>query len=350
MDFWKKLFGPRNASQAPSQRPEVPKVQSPPAVANAPLAAEPDGAAGEMNQVAKLMLEVKKPRYAHMAKFHEQRGQFSEAESNYYMLANAFEQTLGNTHPHLATVLYELALLNHHHEFPHDPAMQVIFDSLGRGFQVFTFYDLARNIRAAALGEKHPSYAQSLCGLAILEKDNKKTEDALAHVRQALAIQSEFDKTNSLGIARSTLCVAEISVSQGDLRGAMNSYEHALELLAQPSANLTQLEEARQCCDQATASASDYEASQVLTDKALALQRSPLVADPYFLMTFDLLGGRGQLVLDALELHRNQYISQHRSVRVNSLKGLSQAYQKAGEPARAIPLLEQAAELERNSR
>jgi tetratricopeptide (TPR) repeat protein len=351
MDFWKKLFAPKSAAPGGfSKPPKVSKIPPPPVKANASPPAVSNRPVEEGDKVTRLLLEVKKPRYAHMAKYHEQRGEFGEAESNYNMLATAFEQTIGSAHPDFATVLYELAVLNHYHEVPHAPEIEIIYNSLGRGFQVFTFYDLARQIRAGSLGKMHPAYAQGLQGLAVFEKDNQKTEDARGHIREALAIQSEFDKTNSLGIALSNLCLAELTGSQGDLRGAIQLYESVLQLLAQPSDSLALLEEARRYCEKARANSSDSEGSQVLTDKALALQRNPMVSDPYFLMTFDLLASRGSLILDILEIHRNQYVKRHRNARVNSLKGLAQAYQKAGEPARAIPLLEEAAELDRNSR
>ena len=151
-------------------------------------------------------------------------------------------------------------------------------------------------------------------------------------------------------MALSNLCLAEIVGNQGDLRSAIQLYESVLQLLAQPSDSLALLDEARRYSEQAIANSSDSEGSRLSIDKALSLQRNPMVSDPYFLMTFDLLARQGSLVLDVLEIHRNQYVRRHRYAHVNSLKALAKAYQKVGEPGRAIPLLQQAAELERNNR
>src|SRR5215470_8933365 len=111
MGFWKRLFLGKDAYQPQDAQPkEMLKVPSSPLGENASTTAASDHPAEESNKVkvAKLMLDVKKPRYAHMAKYHEIRGQFAEAESNYNMLLAAYDQTLGNEHPDFATVIHEL--------------------------------------------------------------------------------------------------------------------------------------------------------------------------------------------------------------------------------------------------
>jgi tetratricopeptide (TPR) repeat protein len=348
MGFWKKIFPQKKTVESRTSSP----LGKPDTLATKSNTLQSSGFAPPSNPVdpmKKVMWEVKKPRYAHMAKFHESRGDFSAAESHYHSLVEAYDQTLGSTHPDYATVLYELARLNHYHEVEHDPPTQVLYNSLGRGFQVFALYEAARNIRATSLGVKHPAYARSLYGLSVIEKDSRKTEEALAHITQALKIQSELDRTNSLGLGLSMLCLADVTLERGDLKGAISSYQRVLELLTLPSASLAAIEEARVYCEEAAKNLNDWEASRVPIENALALQRNPMLADPYFEMMFDLLGRQGgSLLLDALALHRRQYTGEYRTARVDTLKHLAAAYQKAGNPAGVIPLLEEAAEIQRN--
>ena len=55
-----------------------------------------------MDEVSNIIWQVKRPRYAHMAKYHELRGEYFEADYNYNMLLEAQKRTLGESHPDLA--------------------------------------------------------------------------------------------------------------------------------------------------------------------------------------------------------------------------------------------------------
>ena len=265
-----------------------------------PLAGVDPSAADEINFLSNIILQGKRPRYAHMAKAYELGGAYSEADHNYTRLAEAQRVTLGSSHPDLATVLYELAKLNFNHEIQHTPDVQVFYDTIGRGSQVYLFYNYALEIRKAALGEDHTAYAQSLYGLATLYEANQKTEEALAMLHQALEIQlNEFDPLPS---ALTMLSISAIQASIGEVTKAIDHYQHVLKLLVLPSKHLSMLQEAARYCEQAAAS-DDQAAELELTHKARSLQND--LVDPYFEMTFGLLErSGGELMRMVLELYR----------------------------------------------
>jgi tetratricopeptide (TPR) repeat protein len=248
-------------------------------------------------------------------------------------------------YPDLAAVVYELAKLNFNHEIQHTPAVQMVYDTLGRGSQVYIFYNCALDIRKAALGEENVAYAQSLYGLATMYKVNQKTEEALAMLHQALEIQlNSFDPLPS---ALTMLSISDIEASIGEVTRAIDHYQAALELLVLPSKHLSMLQEAARYCEQATVHSDDLAAALELTRQARSLQ-SDLV-DPYFEMMFVLLEGSGELMRMALELHRNQYATEFRAARVGALTQLAQTFRKLNNPGAAIPLLDEAADLQRKA-
>src|SRR5215469_6662758 len=98
MRFWKKIFSQKYSvegrASSPSGKPDTLATKS-----NTLPASEFAQPSNPVDAMKKVMWEAKKPRYAHMAKFHESRGEFSAAESHYHSLVEAYDQTLGSTHP-----------------------------------------------------------------------------------------------------------------------------------------------------------------------------------------------------------------------------------------------------------
>ena len=302
------------------------------------------------NRVVSLLMRVKIPRYAHMAKYHQLRGELGEAEYYYNQLAAAESETSGDTE-RFAAVLYELARLNHYHEVQHTPDVQMIYNSIGRATQIHIFYQNALQIRGATLGENHAAYAQSLYGLATMYRDiPNKAEEATALLRQALTVQINRDDT--LPAALSLSALGYVLHLRRQPVEAMACYKESLDLLPYPSsANLLMLAEAADLCKVTPAGSEAEPGRSTVQDpvqKALKIQST--LADPYFTMAFELLAdGGASLLSDMLELHRQQYIGEYRDARIAALRKLAGIYREVGQPASAAPLLEEAAKLQLES-
>jgi tetratricopeptide (TPR) repeat protein len=245
MTLWNKLFGKRKKERqsSPAQKPRPAPHQT----GSPPKQVSPAATLAQTNpqqQMASMMWVVKKPRYAHMAKAHELRGEFSQANYNYAMLAEAQTQTLGESHPDLATVLYEMARLNQHHhaEIEQMPQMQMILNTLGPGSQINMYYQSALQMRLMALGDQHTAYAQSLYGLASFYKEAQKATEALPLLEQALTIQST--EADPLPTALTTLCLADVNRVNGDPTAAIDLYQNGLSLLDLSSESLRAIDEA----------------------------------------------------------------------------------------------------------
>lgn len=298
-----------------------------------------------MDEVSNIIWQVKRPRYAHMAKYHELRGEYFEADYNYNMLLEAQKRTLGESHPDLASVVYEIAKLNLFHEFEHGPEQQVLYNTFGRGGVAHMYYNYAMQVRQAALGEEHPAYAQSLYGLGSFYKLMSKNDEAAPLLEQALKIQAM--ESDPLPTALTLLCLADMTGEGGNLAGAIRLYQEAVRLLGLPFASLASLEKAEVVCNKAKAMSGDNESARKLVEDARSLQGS--LACPYFAMTFELLESSDpELILMMLELHRVQYTGEFLAARMEALKNLAHAYTKSGNPAAAIPLLREVAEMQEN--
>jgi tetratricopeptide (TPR) repeat protein len=299
------------------------------------------------NNISKILFKTKIPRYVHMAKHHQMRGELGEAEYYFNLLAEARQQTLGDTDPSLATVSYELARLNHRDEVPHTPDVQVIYNSLGRGSQVYLFYKAALDIRAAALGENHPAYAESLYGLATFFNDNSKTSEAIPMLKQALAVQKA--QPDNLPAALSFIALGDALHVEKQTTEWVGCYKEALERLPYPGDALLGLEAAEKLCG--GGSGGDSVSVTVDVDniqRALQLQRK--LADSYFSEAFEVFSDRSvELLAIMLELHRQQYRLEYRYARAAALQKLAQSYRERGEMDLAIPLLEEAATLQTES-
>jgi len=294
-----------------------------------------------------LLLGVKKPRYAHMAKLYEAGGAFADADYNYNMLAEVYNKTVGGEHPDFSTALHESARLNHYHVFEHTPEIQIIYNSLGRTGLVKMFYENAKQIRLSTLGDKHPAYAQSLYSVATCYKDNqgdRRIDEAVRLLREALAIQ--VSQANPLPTAQTMLALAELGIQQGNVESAIKLYEGARLLLSTTAPCLKNLQEAEELCRQEQDATVDPQVSLDQARRARELQNS--IADPYFELLFNLIfaSSDDQLMRSVLDLHRKQFANEFRETRLNALEQLADAYERAGNRAAAKPLIEELATMQ----
>jgi tetratricopeptide (TPR) repeat protein len=287
-----------------------------------------------------MMFEVKIPRYVHMAKYHEARGELGEAEYYYMTLASGLQSDSGRI-ALFGSVIYEMAKLNHHHEVPHSPDLEIIYNSVGRGTQVYFLYSNALEAFQRAVGEMHPAFARCLYGLATLCVDSRKVDEAINLLKQAFAVQAQ--QTDPLPAALTATALADAFDRRGDKDDSITFYTTALALLPIPSPDLQALEKAAELCK---GSGEDplMPLDAVNLPEALAIQK--VLADPYFLAAFDLFDERSpELVAMMLELHRHQYGSEYRLARGSALAKLGQLHRSRGNTAEAVPLLREAAEL-----
>jgi hypothetical protein len=278
-----------------------------------------------------MMWLVKLPRYAHLAKHYELTAQYGEAEGNYNLLAEGTAQAFGADHPDFAAAIHELGRLNHRHVVEHSPEIQIIYNSIGRGNQIFMFYDTAKQVREAALGTAHPAYAQSLWALAICYKDKQDQQHvgaAMDLLEQALAIQRAG--ADPLPTALSLACRGDLAQMTGDATAAMGNYREALQL---DSPMLRALDAAEQHCRDAGTKGNDPD----LIRQARALQAG--LADPYFEMCFRLLeSSPAELFPIVLELHRQQYRGDYLELRARLLTALADGLTEAGDDTAAASL------------
>jgi hypothetical protein len=284
---------------------------------------------------------VKLPRYVHFAKHHELAGQYAEAEANYVLLAEAMQQTLGDKHPDFATAIHELGRFYHHCSFEQTPEMRMIYSTIGRSSPILVYYNIAREVREAALGDTHPAYAQSLSALAAWHKDqpDMRANSAVALVEQAIAIQ-RLD-ADPLPIARSLACRGDLAQTGPEPTVAIEYYRKSLELLALSSPALQTLDEAERCCQNSGKDAGMPD----LIRKARELQID--LADPYFEMSFRLLEERcPELLAMVLSLHREQYRSEFLELRTDVLTALADAVGDAGDEHAATSFRDEAAQVQ----
>src|SRR5215469_1364391 len=289
--------------------------------------------------ISGLMWRVKRPRYAHMGKHHELQEEFAEADMNYMMLAEAQQQTLGASHPDVATALYELGNLNHLHKIEHRPDIEIIYNTMGRANQVSMFYSSALGIREEALGERHPALAQSLYGFARLHKDSGMFGEALSLLERA---QNIYDgEEDPLPSARCALCTAEIHRDRKSFEASASACHTAERFLTSCGLAIIELERAEQSCEQINARPDDFNHAQECLKEARAIQTR--FADPFHGMAFDLLQGSVDLMPMMLDLHRQQY----RRDLIAALNTLAAIHRETGNVNAAIPVYEQIAELQR---
>ncbi len=147
-----------------------------------------------------------------------QQGRYAQAIPLAREALSIREQTLGPTHPHVATGLHNLAVL-----------LQATGDLAGaRPLQ-----ERALRIREQALGPTHPDVATSLNHLAMLLRDTGDYAGARPLYERALRIYEQTRGPTHPHVAQSLNNLAGLLKATGDSAGAKPLYERALRITEQ---------------------------------------------------------------------------------------------------------------------
>jgi hypothetical protein len=334
MSFLRKLFGGKDRlPPPPSHTPSAfaPATPNPVEAPNSPFRPV-EG----MDRVSAALLIAKRPRHAHLAKHHQLAGEFAEAEIHYAVLADMQQRVFGNDNADLAAVLFEIAALNHHNEFKHDPQTQVIFDSFGRGDLSGMFYRMALAIHRAATQRDDAGYAQSLYGLATHALDSgDRAGRAQAKEQLVEAARLQFQLLDALPLAETLARLAELD--------AMESGD--------PTQLGMLMADAIAATDRARIALAEFETGQHLIAGAAdahvkieqvnhASDHRKDFADPYYRFLFEQLStGPIELLAMALDLHIQEYERDLCRTRSALLENLAALWKKQGNDEGAKDLL-----------
>ena len=335
MALWNKLFG---KSSVPDQRRPAVESSEPTARPAQPSGA---GVSDDVSDMVTVLRETKRPRYAHMAKLCELSGHYGEAESNYCSLIDATQHTLGADHLDVATALHEFATLNKNQIFSHAPAIQIIYNTIGREAYILAPYQSAMQIRKEKLGTNHPAYAQSLFALAVYHIDSgvaQERDKAIPMITEAIAIQKSSN--DRLSAAMSMAYLGEL---QAETPRAIETFQEALTYL--PYQTLQPVDIAKEMCE-CLAGMTDLEKRDELIRQVRELQAR--FTDSYFEMCFRLTAERShEIVLDVLRLHRHQHRKTHLGTRARLLTNLADIASRHANQEAAVRFSAEAQEIEK---
>jgi CHAT domain-containing protein len=225
-----------------------------------------------------------------------QKGQTAEALALARQVLQVRKELLGEKHPAYAASLNGLALM---------------YKARGDYRAALPLYQQALRIRKAALGEQHPAYATTLNNLALLCKTMGDYRAALPLYQQALRIRKAALGEQHLDCAISLNNLAALCKDMGEYKEALPLYRQAMHIY-----------------------------------KAARWEKHPLYAN-----SLSGLGGlyqvRGDLKV-ALQLYQQsmhiykEALGEKHPAYANSLNNLAYIYRALGDHRGALPLLQQA--------
>ncbi|MGG6270603.1 tetratricopeptide repeat protein [Leptolyngbya sp. AN03gr2] len=298
--------------------------------------------------VARSLLGETHPHVAtslnNLAALYESQGRYEEAEPLYQQALELDRLLLGETHPHVATSLDNLALL---------------YRVQGRYKEAEPLHQQALELRRLLLGETHPHVATSLNNLALLYRVQGRYKEAEPLYQQALELRRSLLGETHPHVAMSLNNLALLYCSQGRYEEAEPLYQQALKLcrsllgethpdVATSLNNLAALYESQ----------GRYEEAEPLYQQALELCRSLLgETHPDVATSLNNLAelyrvqGRYEeaepLYQQALELCRSLLGETHPDV-ATSLNNLALLYVSQGRYEEAESLYQRALELRRS--
>lgn len=145
-------------------------------------------------------------------------GKYAEAEKCFEQILAIAQKQYGETHPNVANVLIELAILNY---------SQNLFDKTENLFLQ------AISIRKIALGDEHPEVAIAMLELAAIYKTQALFDKAESMFLQALEIKQKILGKDHPEIAASLVDLAAMYYSQKRYPEVKNLYERSLKIYKQ---------------------------------------------------------------------------------------------------------------------